>query len=175
MRIGILILNLGSFLTFLNLKTVDNMSQYAQNTQVSSDKSKAEIEKTLKRYGADSFMYGWQESKAVVAFQMAGRHIKFILPMPDRNSKEFTITEQGRDRADNAQEKSYEQAIRQRWRALALVIKAKLEAVESGISEFESEFLANIVLPNGSSVGDFMIPQIEKIYQSGKMPSLLTM
>lgn len=151
------------------------MAKYAQNTDVSSDKSKAEIEKTLKRYGADGFMYGWQESKAMVAFNMSGKHIKFILPMPDRNSEEFTMTEQGRERAENAQEKTYEQATRQRWRALALVIKAKLEAVESGISEFQSEFLANIVLPDGSSVGDFMIPQVENAYKNGKMPKLLEM
>ena len=149
--------------------------KYAQNTQVSSDKSKAEIEKTLQRYGANGFMYGWQESKAVIAFQMAERHIKFILPMPDRNDDEFRLTDRGKERAENAQQQAYEQSIRQKWRALALVIKAKLEAVESGISEFEKEFLANIVLPDGSSVGDFMIPQIKIAYQSGSMPKLLSM
>ena len=31
---------------------------YAQQTQVSTDKSRAEIERTLQRYGADQFMYG---------------------------------------------------------------------------------------------------------------------
>ncbi|GAG36103.1 unnamed protein product [marine sediment metagenome] len=62
---------------------------------------------------------------------------------------------------------------RQKWRALSLVIKAKLEAVESGISIFEEEFLAHIVLPDGRTIGDFMIPQIKTIYSSGKMPKLL--
>jgi hypothetical protein len=151
------------------------MASYAPNTQVSSDKSKAEIERTLQRYGATGFMYGWQDSKAMIAFQMANRHIKFILPMPDRNSKEFTHTDKGRIRADNAQQQAYEQSIRQKWRALALVIKAKLEAVESEISEFEEEFLANIILPDGKTVGNFMVPQVRKAYESGKMPALLTM
>jgi hypothetical protein len=55
------------------------------------------------------------------------------------------------------------------------VIKAKLEAVESRIAEFESEFLANIVLPDGQTVGKFMQPQVEKAYKTGKMPLLLPM
>ncbi len=44
--------------------------KYAGKTQVSSDKSKAEIERTLQRYGATGFMYGWQDSIAVIMFQM---------------------------------------------------------------------------------------------------------
>jgi hypothetical protein len=67
-----------------------------------------------------------------------------------------------------------ERTCRQRWRALTFVIKAKLEAVEAGISEFESEFLANVVLPDGSSVGDFIRPQIERAYSEGTLPSALS-
>lgn len=150
------------------------MTQYAQNTAVSSEKSRAEIERTLQKYGAEGFMYGWQEKKAIVAFQMMNRRVRFVLEMPDRYSKEFTTTDTGRKRTETASRQAFEQAVKQRWRALALVIKAKLEAVESGISEFESEFLSNIILPSGDSVGDFMIPQIESAYSSGKIPKLLT-
>ncbi len=56
---------------------------------------------------------------------------------------------------------------------LALVIKAKLEAVETGITMFDEEFLAHIVLPNGNTVGQFMLPQVESTYNSGAMPPLL--
>lgn len=35
------------------------MSRYAENTSVSSDRSRAEIEQILARYGAEQFMYGW--------------------------------------------------------------------------------------------------------------------
>jgi hypothetical protein len=66
-----------------------------------------------------------------------------------------------------------EVARRQRWRALALAIKAKLEAVESGIATFEEEFMAYIVLPDGQTVGEFLSPQIEAAYSSGRMPPLL--
>jgi len=69
--------------------------------------------------------------------------------------------------------KRWEQACRQRWRALALVIKAKLEAVGSGISVFEEEFLANIVMPDGSTFGAYALPQIEHIYETRELPALL--
>jgi hypothetical protein len=68
---------------------------------------------------------------------------------------------------------AWEQACRQRWRALALVVKAKLEAVECGISTFEEEFLAWMMLPDGSTVGDRMLPQLETAYRTGQMPPLL--
>ena len=148
---------------------------YADKTRVPSDKSRSEIEKILSRYGAVGFIYGWQDDFAVIGFQMAGKQVKFMLPLPDRNSDEIRLTDKGRKRISSQIEPAYEQAVRQKWRALALVIKAKLEAVESGITYFEDEFLAHIVLPDGKTVGAFMRPQIENAYKSGKMPKLLEM
>ena len=148
------------------------MSTYAATTSVSTEQSRAEIERTLQRWGADQFMYGWDGDRAVIGFRASGRQIKFVIDLPDRNDREFTHHSRGRRTADAAL-KAWEQACRQRWRALALVIKAKLEAVESGISEFESEFLAHIVLPNGSTVGDWVAPQIDVAYTTGQMPSML--
>lgn len=150
------------------------MARYAEATTVASQQSRAEIERTLRRYGADAFMYFEEPGRAAIAFRARGRHIRFLLPMPEPQSREFVYTPVRRQRrSSEAQREAYEQATRQRWRALALVIKAKLEAVAAGISLFEDEFLANIVLPDGSTVGDFMRPQIESAYDSGRMPPLL--
>ena len=151
------------------------MGRYAEKTQVSSGKSRLEIEKTLTRYGATGFMYGWQADEAVVAFMMNDRHIKFTLPMPSHEDQTIALTPSGRERDHDAVEIMWEKACRQRWRALALAIKAKLEAVESGITLFEEEFLAHIVLPDGkTTVGSFMLPQIADAYKTGGMPKLLT-
>lgn len=150
------------------------MAKYAEKTQVSAEKSRVEIEKILSKYGATSFMYGWQDNKALLAFEMMGRRIKFVLPLPNKEDREITHKPNGWQKRTLKQiEVAYEQAVRQRWRAFTLVIKAKLEAVESGITEFEEEFLAHIVLPNGSTIGQFMIPQIDETYRLGKMPPLL--
>lgn len=149
------------------------MTKYAENTSVNVERSKAEIERTLQRYGADQFMSGWDQERAVIGFTMSGRQVRFILELPDKDSDEFWTTETGRDRSESAAFKSWEQSCRQRWRALALVIKAKLEAVESGITVFEDEFLAHIVLPNGSTVGQWITPQIEKAYETLEMPQMI--
>jgi hypothetical protein len=152
------------------------MAKYAKETNVTPAKSRAEIEDTLTRYGAKSFMYGVDETRAMIAFEANGKRVKFVLPMPDRNDPEIRYTP-GRNllREKAAWENAYQQAIRQRWRALTLVIKAKLEAVEIGISEFEEEFLAHIMLPDGSTVGEYMIPQVEQVYLTGNMPPMLPM
>lgn len=150
------------------------MSTYASTTDVTSSRSRDEIERTLQRYGADQFLYGWQDDAAMVGFRMEGRHIRFILPMPSRTERRFTHHSRGA-RAPEAALKEWDQAVRQRWRALALVIKAKLEAVESGISIFEDEFLANIVLPGGGTAGEWLRPQIAEAYRVGTMPSMLPM
>jgi hypothetical protein len=150
------------------------VSRYAEQTTVPADRSRAEIERTLQRYGADGFMYGWEATRAVIQFRAHDRHIRFIIDMPDREDKVFTHTPtRGNRRSEEAIQSAYEQATRQRWRALALVIKAKLEAVEAGITEFESEFLAHIVLPDGTTVGGWMLPQVAAAYESGVMPSML--
>ncbi len=150
------------------------MSRYAADTSVSSHQSRAEIEKTLVRYGATQFIYGFDIARAVVGFTMCERQVKFLLPMPDREDREFTHTPTRRNARSPAQaEAAYEQAVRQRWRALSLVIKAKLEAVESGITEFEDEFMAHIVLPDGTTMGAWARPQIAAAYESGNMPPLL--
>lgn len=148
------------------------MPTYAENTTVSVERSQAEVERILQRYGATSFMRGWDANRAVLAFTINKRQIRMIVAMPARD--EFKYTAQGKLRTSaSAITASWEQACRQRWRALALVVKAKLEAVEAGISTFEDEFLAHIVLPDGSTTGQWMIPQIQRAYETADMPPLL--
>jgi hypothetical protein len=149
------------------------MARYAANTEVPSDRSRSEIERTLKRYGATAFAYAWEGQLATIAFKLSDRQIRFRLPLPDPDAQEFTLTPTGRERSASAAEEAYEQAVRQRWRALALVIKAKLEAVEAGISTVEREFLDAVMLPNGSTVGEWMAPQLRAVYERGTMPALM--
>ncbi|GEP00589.1 hypothetical protein [Methylobacterium haplocladii] len=124
---------------------------YAADTSVPMDRSISEIRTTVRRYGATEFAHMESDDQAAITFTMKGRRILFRLAMPDRKSREFTHTEAKRQaRSATAAEAAWEQACRSRWRALALVIKAKLEAVEVGIVVFEDEFLANTVPPGAS-------------------------
>lgn len=147
------------------------MRRYAQETDVPSERSRAEIERTLTRYGADQFMYGTKPDVAVIAFRAQGRHVRFSVPFPDRS--EFHRTAKGARKIEAHIDQAREQAIKQRWRALALCIKAKLEAVAIGITQFEEEFYAHIVLPNGSTIYESTHAQIARAYETGKMLPLL--
>lgn len=124
-------------------------------------------------------MYAWRRTEAVVAFRAQGRHVRFTIPLPARDAEEFTHYRHssGRmlPRSDTAAEEAYDQAVRQRWRALALVVKAKLEAVAAGIAEFEDEFLAYVVLPDERTVGEWVRPQVARVYELGGMPDRLAL
>ncbi|MDR6861942.1 hypothetical protein [Phycicoccus sp. 3266] len=147
---------------------------YAAQTGVSSEASRGEIERTLIRYGATSFAYAWEASRAMVGFTANGRQLRFVLPMPDRAAREFTHTPtRGNRRTEAEAAKAYEQGVKQRWRALALVIKAKLEAVEAGIVSFEQEFGMHMVLPDGRTAAEHVIPAIDQAYATGQMRPLL--
>lgn len=150
------------------------MPTYAAGTEVSTDRSMAEIRRTLQRWNASEFAYGEASDLAMVQFSMKGRQVRMLVPMPARDSREFTHTPgRGQPRSQAQREAAYEQAVRQRWRALNLVIKAKLEAVEAGISSFEAEFLGHILLPGGQTVADAVRDDIEHAYKTNTPPALL--
>lgn len=150
------------------------MARYAQDTSVSVEKSKAEIEKIIQRYGATGFVSAWKQGKASIMFEMRDRRLRFNLPLPDRNEKRFTHTP-GKDleRHPMDVQKHWEQACRQSWRALLLCIKAKLESVEAGIVEFDEEFMPYIVMANGSTVAEYIMPQLPGICGVDRMLPLL--
>ena len=147
------------------------MARYAADTAVSTDRSRSEIERTLTRYGATGFGYLWQGNMAVIVFEMMGRRIRVSLVMPAEG--EYRRTPTGRVRTLAATREAHEQGKRQRWRALALYVKATCEAVESGIITFEDAWLAHTMLPNGATVGEWLEPQLEDVYRGGQMPPLL--
>jgi hypothetical protein len=152
------------------------MASYAAETTVTVAKSREEIENTLRRYGADGFMFAEDRSVVTVMFRLEGRIIQFRLSMPAKTDERFTTYMRGSVKyayADSAALKHWEQACRQKWRALALVIKAKLEAVSAGISTIEDEFLAATVLPDNTTFGEWAKPRLREAYELGHMPTTL--
>lgn len=146
---------------------------YAEKTSVSPEKSRGEIERILSKYGASAFSYGYEGEKAVVAFQAQGRFVRFEIRTPPLADFQMAPGRAYRRRTSEQQRTAQEQAIRQRWRALALVIKAKLESIESGIESFDEAFMPHILLPDHTTAGDWLRPQIERAYETGVMPDLL--
>lgn len=119
------------------------MTKYAEGTKITPEKSQVEVQTILKKYGATDVASGEQGEQAVIGFKFNGKLYKIILPYPD--IKDFLLSG-NRTRTGLQQQTAKDQEIRRLWRALILVIKAKLEAAQSGIVTFEQEFMAHIVV-----------------------------
>lgn len=149
------------------------MTRYGADTTVSAQKSRAEIEATLRRYGATSFAYAEEGHRAAVMFTAHDRRVRFILSLPSLATDEVQFTPTRLKRSPQQAQRVLEQLTRQRWRALVLAIKAKLEVVESGIETFDEAFAVHMVLPDNTTVGEWLVPQIDEAYRTREMPALL--
>jgi len=130
-----------------------------------------EIERTLTRYGAAEFIYGARPDQAVVQFRFSKRIVRFNLPF--KGWQHFKTSDKGRTRRDGAARTAWDQDVRRRFRALSLVLKAKLEAVETGITTFEEEFYAHVLLPNGKTVYEETRKKVAMAYETGTVPMAL--
>jgi hypothetical protein len=122
------------------------MKRFASNTRVPIERSRAEIERVITRYGASRLMTAYIEDRAIIAFELKSRRVRFVLPTPDR--------------AKFKRPDSYDKEHRRLWRAFALVIKAQLEAVASGVFSFEDIFGMHILLQNGKTIGETITPRL---------------
>lgn len=132
---------------------------YAIDTDVPIDRSRAQIEAMLRQRGAEGFGYAWHMTAHRIEFTWNKTHIRFELP--GVNEEEYAADKQGRTRPPTVRQRMVDQATRSRWRSLYLVIKAKLEAVDAGISIFEEEFMAFVVLADGSTIGERVLPALK--------------
>lgn len=148
------------------------MARYAENTSVPVSRSRDEIQRIVERYGAEAFGYLTAPGGAMIEFAIRGRRYRFLLPLPDAADKRFTQTPTGRSRTSEGARTEHDKAVRQAWRALALYVKAQLEAVEAGIVSFEVAFLPYVVLPSGRTVADDVAPLVEQAYVEGRITPL---
>lgn len=147
--------------------------KYAAASTVPVGRTRDEIERTLAKYGADGFMFAQDRDGAAVAFLIRDRHVRFHLPLPPADGKEFHLTPGGKLRTGQQAAALWQQAIRSRWRSLGLIIKAKLEAVDAGVVEFDVEFMPHLVLPDGRTVGDAVAPQLAAAIEGHDVPALM--
>lgn len=125
---------------------------FAEGTTVSVAKSRMEIEKVLTRHKATSVASGWTPDGATIMFEAHGRRVRFDLHLKNEEREDM-----------------------RRWRCLLFFIKAKFEALDSGLVTFDQEFLAHIVVPGkNETVGDWLGPQLAAAYERGAgMPKML--
>lgn len=161
---------------------------YAERTSVPVERSRAELEEVLKRAGAEAFAYAWKDVLKFSPEARGGRGgdvqhrifqlgftlkrlpIRVDLPMPAL--LEFARSAAGRVRTPLQCEQARADEEKRRWRSLLLVVKAKLEAIATGITTIEKEFLADVVV-GGSTVGQEFGGEVCRLVRDGKVPKLL--
>lgn len=156
---------------------------YAQDTSVSVERSQAQIQQLIISRGAGQFaaMFDLEHSRAIVLWTMNGRQIKLFVPLPDQNEDRFKFPTRGgkhqyhRENPEGRRRTLWEQSCRSRWRAILLIVKAKFEAIDSGCTTFEREFLADTVMANGKTLSQWAEPQVEAMLVSGKMPKSIAL
>lgn len=132
--------------------------RYAQDTRVSSGISKEQIERELRRAGASNIFSGYDDDRKLIT-------LGFRLEL--RCYKISCSTDRPTRRCEP------EQLEREAWRVLLLMTKAKLEGIAQGITTFEQEFMASLLLPDGSTVADDVLPKVAEAYATSDMPRLL--
>ncbi len=145
---------------------------YAKGTSVDAGRSKDEIERMFVRFGCDDYSYGTSIEKkiAYVSFKYANKKYLFDLSLP--NPDDFMTTKKGRDRVLSVARKEWEQAVREKWRLLAQMIKMTLLWIESGSETFERAFAGRLLTKSGKTIGDLILDDIEQITQDSKLKLL---
>jgi hypothetical protein len=157
--------------------------RYAEHTTVPVEKTRAELERLLRNHNAGQFAFfnDIEHGAAIVVFRLAERNVKLRISLPTLAELEAQIRKKPprgwhgwyQNKRNEWLVAELAQLERQRWRSLLLVTKAKLELIADGSSTVEREFLPDILLPNGTTVGEALSPQIAAAYESGQMPPLL--
>lgn len=136
------------------------MARYAKSTSVPVSRSQDEIKRTLERYGVSSFGMAHHEGTHIIQFILEGNTVRMTVTKPDRLDGWES-------------DAAYDRRWRQAWRILLLQIKAKLEAIDAGLSNVQREFMPDLVLPDGRTVADLIQPELEAAFENGAVPVFL--
>ena len=139
---------------------------YAAGTSVSAEKSRAEIDTLLSKHGATQrgIQVDDAANMAIVAFVVSGLKYRIDVPLPKEEQPD--VRPKGWYGWDDERRrlfvrKQLDQTARERWRAIVLLLKAKLEAVRLGLTTIDREFAADLVLPNGKTVHESLLQYLE--------------
>ncbi len=145
---------------------------YAKNTRVDAGRTVSQIRTLIERFGASDFGFVAGSARATVAFRYQGRTVRFDLELPSRS--EFAETPvRGRARSPAAAHRSWQRACDAKWRSLLLLIKALFVAIEDGLLDFDRAFMHDIVMPDGRTVGQRLLADVQSAVTNNQNVPLL--
>lgn len=128
--------------------------RYAEATKVPVSRSQDDIRLMLRKVGADQIGVMEGNGQGYVVFKVRDTLYRIASPKI-------------------ALKRDPEQEQRRQWRAILLLVKAKGVAIAEGISTVEKEFLADAVMPDGTTLADHSHKLISDAYTQGGPPKLL--
>lgn len=131
------------------------MSQrrYAENTKVEPEQSVAEIRKYAELRGATNFTFAMGDQGGAIRFVIGTRWVQFTAERPEAGPEGM-------------------QEYRRRWRAVLLKVKAAFEVYADGAdTSVEEAFMAHLMLPDGRTVGDHVVADLDRVY-AGEIGSM---
>lgn len=143
------------------MKTPNWVKNAYQGTGVPWSRSQGEIHKMLNELGIYDVRFTNVKDKFVLEFvaqleEGKPRAVRLVCPLPD-----FGDSEDKRTKALNIVH-----------RMLVAHIKAKFVAIGRGLTEFEQEFMAHLVITdkfgNSKTIGDAILPQYRDSIESDK-------
>lgn len=143
------------------------MSRYAEGTKVDPERSKEEIERTVKRYGAEGFFSAEDpdSGSAIFGFRIQGYWVRLRVERPAVTD----VPKGGRRRRGKDLRASLEREWWRRWRVALLDVKSRLERVVEMEERVTRAFMPDIMLPDGSTVADHVEGSIDQAYEAGRV------
>lgn len=154
------------------------MRKFAEGTTVQAAATKGQIEDMLVAHGCDRFGSMADSTTARIMFSCQGISYLIHINLPDPNDDAFWFYMRGsvqHRRAEPEGQDRYRAELNRRWRALYAVIKAKLIAVDEGITTFEDEFLAHTVLAGGHTFSETYVPMLRQAAEQGQLPNVMAL
>ncbi|MDE1822044.1 MAG: hypothetical protein KGI98_14485 [Euryarchaeota archaeon] len=137
------------------------------DTEVPADKTRIEVERLLYSFGADqvaivSSAAGRSQLRFIMELDRGGARKKIeVLIDPPHIAKKVRVWDENRGQYVEKELPHHAAS----WRLVFYYVRAKLQAVASGLNDFEHEFLADtIVNVNGreTTVAQVLIPALER-------------
>jgi len=156
--------------------------RYASDTSVPVAKSRGEIEKLLRTWGADQMQWSddFNGGKAMLRFTWDNEGTEYMA----RFTVNVPTANEVRDEAVHAtsgrfMQNKYDKAMERRGmvehRELALLMKAIFVAVDCGLITAEQVFLPFLEGQDGMTVSERLLPELEKMLKRGGTKNLLPM
>lgn len=151
--------------------------RYARSTKVEVERTQGQIKKLLDSYGATASGLVENAQVAQIVFEIADRRVRMAIPKPTLDDEAIRMVNTGirgkQERTPTQAMQALNGELRRLWRAVLMIVRAKLEAVAGGVSTIEDEFLPHIVMPDGRTVKEHAAPWIEDAYKSGTVRPLI--